>query len=673
MVETYFSNQWAIVLGVVFAALVLLDLFHRKAHYRLMIPRALWLGGIVWILADWMWVDSKEWSEPETLYLFYDRSDSITKIPQRAEKLDLFLSEFEAWAEENDQPVRLFSFAEEVQEESFSEYTKGGYQSFLDPVASFPLESDTPMIVVSDGQWSDHPRFDRPVYFLSLAEQEVSDVWIESVQPVFTAFLRNRLTIPVEIGQRGFSGQEVEVTLFQGSQKLESRRVGLEQENTIVEFEYFPERMGESIFIVEVESAEGQVSDLNDRRSFYVRTVRDKIQVLHINGKPSVDLKAWRLFLTRQPDVDLVSFYILRSLRDDPQARNHELSLIPFPYEDLFTTELEKFDVVMLQNFDFNLYFQPFYLRNLQNFIQGGGALLIFGGDQSLQNYKRSPLEQVFPFSYGPQQGRFERADVGAEVLNEHPVIDGLEWSFEEPMWNTRHKIKPRHEATDLVRFETGEPFISLRDVGDGRVLAINTDESWRLHYEPIGDYAPFSRLARRILQYLTFDPEMEPKRILSSEWKVGQNVRLELSSGEVADWELVSLLSRREEKQRFEAKEKIEYFVEEPGVYEVVVDDGTIRKTYETEQKPWLQEWKYLLPDHQKMQDRAKQTEGAFHFFSNREELFNQEISGRQVVFSSSLPWFRSSPFFGWLVLIAILGLLSLDFFLRKKYQWEL
>jgi hypothetical protein len=202
----------------------------------------------------------------------------------------------------------------------------------------------------------------RPILSLNLGEESEKDIWFESVPQVATAFLKNRIKIPIVLGQKGLKGKTVTLEHFRGADLLESKEVTLDADRVSIELTHFPERMGEAFHFLRISGVPGELSTLNNLMGFRVRTVRDKIRLLHIGGKPSVDLKTWRYFLTRQPDVDLVSFYILRSMEDDPQARPSELSLIPFPYEELFSTELPKFDLVILQNFDFTLYFQSFYL-----------------------------------------------------------------------------------------------------------------------------------------------------------------------------------------------------------------------------------------------------------------------------------------------------------------------
>ena len=69
---------------------------------------------------------------------------------------------------------------------------------------------------------------------------------------------------------------------------------------------------------------------------------------------------------------------------DASELRNpeRELSLIPFPMEEIFDTKLHTFDVVVFQNFG---YAEPAlsiasYERNLEQYVSAGGALLVIGG-----------------------------------------------------------------------------------------------------------------------------------------------------------------------------------------------------------------------------------------------------------------------------------------------------
>ena len=85
--------------------------------------------------------------------------------------------------------------------------------------------------------------------------------------------------------------------------------------------------------------------------------------------------------------MDLVSFFILRTREDFRSGwAADELSLIEFPYERLFTEDLDTFDLVVLQNFNYRPYFsngRDDLLLNIATYVRQGGALVMTGGDRS--------------------------------------------------------------------------------------------------------------------------------------------------------------------------------------------------------------------------------------------------------------------------------------------------
>ena len=67
------------------------------------------------------------------------------------------------------------------------------------------------------------------------------------------------------------------------------------------------------------------------------------------------------------------------------EVSENELSLIPFPADKIFDTELHTFDVVIFQNFDFRPYYMARYLKNIREAVEGGLGFVMLGGEQSLQ------------------------------------------------------------------------------------------------------------------------------------------------------------------------------------------------------------------------------------------------------------------------------------------------
>ncbi|MBC7052258.1 hypothetical protein G6O46_24935, partial [Salmonella enterica subsp. enterica serovar Enteritidis] len=88
-------------------------------------------------------------------------------------------------------------------------------------------------------------------------------------------------------------------------------------------------------------------------------------------------------WLKSDASVDVVAFFILRTQSDTPNARQEDLSLIPFPVDELFTEHLPSFDAVVLQDFDAQPYGLERHLPQLARYVRAGGGLIMVGGQNS--------------------------------------------------------------------------------------------------------------------------------------------------------------------------------------------------------------------------------------------------------------------------------------------------
>ena len=263
-------------------------------------------------------------------------------------------------------------------------------------------------------------------------------------------------------------------------------------------------RAGRFAYEVQVPVYEGDAVPANNSLPVVVRVVRDRIRVLQVAGAPSWDVKFLRRFLKGDPSVQLVSFFILRTQRDGvTQYTERELSLIQFPYDRLFQEDLETFDVVVFQNFDFAPYFgsrAPRLLGNLKDYVEGGGALVMVGGDRSfgLGNYGDTPLADVLPVELGAGVGDPNEAPFRPQLTEEgsrHPITRLVAEPGENQAWwgrmremdgtNVVRRAKPG--AAVLLSHPTERdadggplPVLVVEEVGQGRTMALTVDASWR-------------------------------------------------------------------------------------------------------------------------------------------------------------------------------------------------
>ena len=230
--------------------------------------------------------------------------------------------------------------------------------------------------------------------------------------------------------------------------------------------------------------AEGGRSASRLSRTFRVEVVRQKYRIMYLAGRPGPEYAYLREFLKADPNHELVSFVILRNPQSAAVAAEDELSLIPFPAEDIFLRTISQFDLFILENFSaarFNL--PPSYLQSLKAFISGGGALLVIGGENAfgLGGYRGSPLEEVLPVTLSEEvpdfaPGRFQALPAAAEhplvALYDSPEASKAAWAALPAMdgWGRFKAVRPTRRCWRCIPGEDGfgRAFAGGRHPGTG-------------------------------------------------------------------------------------------------------------------------------------------------------------------------------------------------------------
>ena len=370
------------------------------------------------------------------------------------------------------------------------------------------------------------------------AGQSFKDLAIADVLADEFAFVHNTLEVTVKLEAVGLGALTVPVTLRREGQVVSTLEAQLAGDAvTEVRFSSKPDQIGEFVYSVEVPQIAGEAVTANNQRTFVLRVIRDKIRVLQVAGRPSWDERFLRQHLKENPNVDLVSFFILRTPGDSPGAPDEELSLIPFPVDKLFTTELKSFDVIVFQNFDYRPYQMSQYLPNIRDAVKGGLGFVMLGGEESFGagGYAGTAIEEIVPL-------RVTAAElIAAKVVPEitsagrgHPVTDLAHGSGSNerlwrdlPPWKSLNRTSGlRPTATALVvdasvRGLDGNPapLVAAMDVGLGRSLAIASDSMWRWRFAPHQDGGAAERAYHRFwsnaLHWLVRDPEHSRIRVL--------------------------------------------------------------------------------------------------------------------------------------------------------------
>jgi hypothetical protein len=218
-----------------------------------------------------------------------------------------------------------------------------------------------------------------------------------------------------------------------------------------------------------------------------------KTTMLHVAVGPDWSLRTLRQKLKFWPNLDLLSYYILREATDDPRIPASELSLIEFPAEKLFGEQLPSFHGVIAQNFDFDQYLNPTDAENLLKYVQNGGRMVLQGGPLSFPE-ENSKLSALSPCS--------NRPTIDAEQIYhwEHSQTP-FSASFESfsPVFSSLYSKQtaigciPKSDALVYAQTKEGaHPMVLAYTVGKGLVVTFMSNDwhlgAWNRNPGPEGD-----------------------------------------------------------------------------------------------------------------------------------------------------------------------------------------
>jgi uncharacterized membrane protein len=380
-----------------------------------------------------------------------------------------------------------------------------------------------------------------PISTIVLGSDEIRDLAIEDVSANDFAFVRNTIEVTARLRASGYHDMEIPVVLKKEGRVVATQilKIGEGGGYTVV-FSFAPEQTGHFVYTIEAPALVGEAVIANNAAAFLLKVIRDRVRILLVVGKPSWDERFLRERLKRDPNIDLVSFYILRRPGDNPRvASDDELSLIPFPVRDVFQEQLRTFDLIIFQNFayDETSYQMTQYLGGIADYVSEGGAIVMVGGENSFGEgrYDSTPLQAVLPVEVTetpPNTERF-RARLTSDGRR-HPVAMVAATGEESarawaglPELEGVHLTRPKPGSRVLLDhpFLTAEgssvPVVVLGEYGRGRVIAVLTDSTWNWSFgesmEGEGERV-YDRFWGNAIRWLVRDRELTQVRVAAAD-----------------------------------------------------------------------------------------------------------------------------------------------------------
>lgn len=389
-------------LGIVFAvtgiAVMAVLLWRRCRHgpqgLGLLALRALAYLCLLVFLGSLQW-RPKDASESRRLYVLVDRSKSMQDEDQLLKKV---LTHLKTWGREHGVALEAFVLGRTFDPvKDLDKVFAGAFGPTTALSAGIKelggrLPAGALTLVVSDGVETfeiEPPALPLRVCALAFGGSAVSDVAVEELRfpPVIFARgdapfkmtlryppgLKDTLPVLIKDGADGSLIWKSTVTL--SGQGLEDFEFSMPA----------PRHLGPRRWRLSVAPAQWDTVAANNAIIFQTEIWRDKLRVLYLCGKPTMDYGYLRELLRAAPSRELVSFVILRHMEDTPPFGEPELSLIPFPAHEIFTRSLDEFDLFILQDFSFARFgLPPSYMDHVRSFVRGGGGFILIAGGNTI-------------------------------------------------------------------------------------------------------------------------------------------------------------------------------------------------------------------------------------------------------------------------------------------------
>lgn len=277
-------------------------------------------------------------------------------------------------------------------------------------------------------------------------------------------------------------------------------------------------RRGPATVTASVPPARGELVTSNNAALVRLNGVRDRLTVLLVSGAPSLSTRTWRDILTLDAALDTVHFTILRLPSSFDPTPTDELSLIPFPVEQLFEERLRRFDLIVMDRFDQLDLLAPAYFDAISDYVREGGALLVVAGPEHQAPFglNGTSVGQMLP---AKPTGFWETTPYRPAVTKDgkrHPVTATLaeQWGLSRPWGRWRTRLPAVATRGHVLLSGPGDsPVLVVNREGRGRIGLLLALDVWSWGRGVDGG-GPRDALLSRLVHWLMQEPDLEEEQL---------------------------------------------------------------------------------------------------------------------------------------------------------------
>lgn len=313
-----------------------------------------------------------------------------------------------------------------------------------------------------------------PVFTIGIGDStKRNDIELKNVLYNDFIYAETPTAIIATVLNKGFEGRSSVISLIENNKVIERQNILFNKSgvNTI-SFEYTPETSGEKKLTVKIDNLEGESTNQNNQKVFYINVLSNKTNVLLISGAPSADLT-----------------FIKNTLIEDKNLTVNNLVQITSGnfLEPNANQKIDSADVIFLIGFPTNSTQDDFYNR-LVNKIEKQNIPLFILLTADISISKLGKLKSELPFNLQGIENNYisVQPDISA-AESTNPLIEGnsiSDWNNLPPVNQPFTIMTVNPESKIISRVKMGNtiktnPLIISRNFASKRSVAIIAKDIW--------------------------------------------------------------------------------------------------------------------------------------------------------------------------------------------------
>lgn len=345
-----------------------------------------------------------------------------------------------------------------------------------------------------------------PFHHIIIGKKNEFDPYLKLIGAPYNVGLNEEAKIKLKLIDETNSNKYSSFNIYNETGIIETQTIETNKEIT---FNLPIKKRGENSFAFEVKPSINEVSKANNAISLKINGELDRLRVLLVTGVPNEGTRAWRELLKSDANIDMVHFTILRTPDKYNLVPEEELSLIPFPIDELFDTKLNSFDLIIFDRFKSLDAIPSYYINRIKSYITNGGAFLMLAGpdEANSQGVMTTSLSEILPLkpikSYKEDEFKAQLSDLGKR----HPITKNLENNY--PNWGKWRGLNIAATTGQTLLENDTNPVFIIDETQKGRIAVFLSDTPW-LWQRGYDNGGPFRDLFKRTIHWLMKDPKLD-------------------------------------------------------------------------------------------------------------------------------------------------------------------